>query len=99
MNKTILIAAAGILSLCDSIFAYAPSHECVNSRRSLHEQYGCIDESDRMPYNTHYNVYQSAPQRHGFQNYDAPYTFKSETYGDTTYHTYQPQSSRKGFGG
>ena len=89
----------GTTFLFNSAFTYE-SHDYPNDyqRKSrLSKKYGCIDESDRIPNNSHYDVYERAPKRPGFQNDELPYRSKSQTYGDTTYHTYDYPQSRNGF--
>lgn len=55
--------------------------------------------SNCFAYNYSYNVFQEQSDRKGFESNKPIKTYRSETYGDTTYHTLYPTSPRKGFSG
>ena len=91
MKKILLTASFGLIFLGTN---YVSAIYSVSNQDYGNKYCGWVDEHRSE---TTYNVYEQAPQRNGFRNEEQSTTYKSQTYGDTTYHTAYPSSPRKGY--
>lgn len=94
MKKVLIGSLLGVIFLVNSGFAYS-YYQNTDSDWGNQDPYR---SSLSIPENTsHYHVYQQAPKRNGFENEELPFTSKSQTFGDTTYHIYDSKQPRRGF--
>lgn len=88
---------AGSIFLFNTSFAHPCNSE---TNQEIQDKYcGWMDQYLQLKSTTSYDVHQQPLKRNGFQNEGPSFTSKSQTFGDTTYHTYESPSSRKGFSG
>ncbi len=95
MNKIILTSIAG--SMFWFSFCFASIYEN-GINQNIHDKYcGWMDQHSQQNNNTSHHVSNKPLRRSGFQNQELPTTSTSQTFGNTTYHTYDPVQQRQGF--